>query len=74
MKKSKELAEEYYDLMDNNYGSIQDLAKLLRDFAAHHVKKALQEALEEVPYGGSDAIYYDDVKGILTCYPKTNIE
>jgi len=30
--------------------------------------------LDEVPYGGSDEVRYEDVKDILTCYPPTNIK
>jgi len=44
------------------------------EFAAMHVKLALQYALEEVPYGGSDEVTYEDVEGILTCYPIENIK
>ena len=38
------------------------------DFAKYHVKKALEEALDNIPYGGSDEVRYEDVVGILTCY------
>lgn len=51
-----------------------DLEFLMIEFAKYHVQKALEYALEEVPYGGSDSISYKDVKGILTCYPLTNIK
>ena len=44
------------------------------EFAKYHVRKALEYALEEVPYGGSDEIHYKDVEGILTCYPLENIK
>ena len=50
------------------------LIKALQEFAKIHVTKALKYALEEVPYGGSDAIHYEDVVGILTCYPIENIK
>jgi len=42
--------------------------KAMIEFAKLHVTAALKEALEEVPYGGSDSISYEDVEGILTCY------
>lgn len=54
-----------------------DLAECERcmiEFAKMHVKLALKEALEEVPYGGSDEIHYEDVVGILTCYNLDNIK
>lgn len=44
------------------------------EFAQYHVKKALEKALDEVPYGGSDEVRYEDVVGILKCYPKENIK
>lgn len=50
------------------------VVKQMIEFAKLHVKKALETALEEVPYGGSDEVRYEDVKGILTCYPLTNIK
>jgi hypothetical protein len=47
----------------------------MKEFAAMHVKAALQEALDNVPYGSStDTVSYEDVVGILTCYPLTNIK
>lgn len=50
------------------------LNELLIRFAQGHVREALKSALEEVPYGGSDLITYEDVKGILTCYPPENVK
>ena len=44
------------------------------EFAKLHVEAALKAALEEVPYGGSDPVHYEDVVGILDCYPLTNIK
>ena len=48
--------------------------KAMIEFAKMHVKAALEAALEEVPYGGSDEVRYEDVKGILTCYPEDLIK
>lgn len=48
--------------------------QLAIDYARYHVKKALHEAIDEVPYGGSDEVRYEDVVGILTCYPPTKIK
>jgi hypothetical protein len=47
---------------------------MMQEFAKLHVQEALKYALEEVPYGGSDEIHYEHVKGILTCYPLENIK
>lgn len=45
------------------------------EFAKLHVQAALEAALEEVPYGSStDTVSYEDVSGILTCYPLENIK
>lgn len=47
----------------------------LIEFARLHVKAALKAALEEVPYGSStDTVSYEDVVGILTCYPESLIQ
>lgn len=47
----------------------------LIEFAKLHVQAALHAALEEVPYGSStDTVSYEDVSGILTCYPLENIK
>ena len=51
-----------------------DINYAMVEFAKLHVQAALKEALEEVPYGGSDEVRYEDVVGILTCYPLTNIK
>ena len=58
-------------LHDRTKGEILYVA---REFAKMHVKAALEAALEEVPYGGSDEVRYEDVKGILTCYPEDLIK
>ena len=50
------------------------IPKIMVEFAKMHVEAALKEALKEVPYGGSDPVYYEDVEGILTCYPLENIK
>lgn len=50
------------------------ITDIMIEFAKIHVKKALEHALEEVPYGGSDEVMYEDVVGILTCYPESNIK
>lgn len=82
MKNSEELAEEYYDQMANHYGSVKDLAKLLRDFATYHVTEALKAA------GKTEAILIDDSRysqgfpysaqvdqnAITNAYPLTNIK
>ena len=54
-----------------NLGTITDT---MIEFAKLHVQAALEAALEEVPYGGSDEVRYEDVVGILTCYPLENIK
>ena len=48
--------------------------KMMIEFAKMHVQAALKAALEEVPYGGSDEVRYEDVVSILTCYPLDNIK
>lgn len=51
------------------------IKELLCEFAKLHVQAALEAALEEVPYGSStDTVSYEDVSGILTCYPLENIK
>ena len=53
---------------------LEDVPNLMITFAKHHVREALKAALEDIPYGGSDDIHYDDVKHILTeSYPLKNI-
>lgn len=52
----------------------EDIVDAMIKFARHHVKKALETALDEIPYGGTDEVSYDDVEGILTCYPLDNIK
>ena len=52
----------------------EDCKQAMIEFAKLHVKEALKTALEEVPYGGTDEVRYEDVVGILTCYPETNIK
>lgn len=54
--------------------SIDDAIEAMIEFANYHIQEALKEALDEVPYGGSDSISYEDVRGILTCYPITEIK
>lgn len=55
-----------------DYDNVLDL---MIKFAKAHVKAALETALEEVPYGSStDTVSYEDVKGILDCYPEENIK
>ena len=58
----------------NQYWDEASAKQLAIDYAKYHVEKALQEALENVPYGGSDEVRYEDVVGILTCYPPSKIE
>ena len=53
----------------------EGIKELLCEFAKLHVQAALEAALEEVPYGSStDTVSYEDVSGILTCYPLENIK
>lgn len=47
---------------------------ILIEFAKIHVQEALKTALDEVPYGGSDEIRYEDVVHILDCYNLDNIK
>lgn len=56
------------------HDSVESVEKLMIEFARYHVREALEYALDEVPYGGSDEIRYEDVRGILTCYPEENIK
>lgn len=60
------------------YNSAQGVCVVMEvmiEFAKFHVQEALKEALENVPYGSStDTISYEDVAGILTCYPLENIK
>lgn len=78
--KAQEFAESnYYELEDYDEGGYLGIdtkffAEKLIEFAQYHVQEALKAALDEVPYGGSDEIRYDDVKGILTCYPLNQIK
>lgn len=51
-----------------------DVIELLVKFAKLHVQEALKTALEEIPYGGSDEIRYEDVVHILDCYNLDNIK
>lgn len=71
------LANDYYDIMLNNYGSVSDLADEFRKFAKYHVKLALQEALESIPCLGSstDIATYEEVKeAVLNSYNLDNIK
>lgn len=59
------------------YGSAQGamyITDVMVEFAQYHVKKALEAALEDIPYGGSDPISFEDVKDIGDSYPLTNIK
>ena len=76
-------AEEFYNTYSDKIDSTQKIyglldpyqvKELMIEFAKYHVHEALKEALDEVPFGGSDEVRYDDVKGILTCYPLENIK
>ena len=66
----------FQELPDSTGTAIElDTVKdMMIEFAKHHVKKALEAALEDVPYGGSDAIHYRDVVHILDSYPPENIK
>lgn len=66
-------AEEFVNQYDWENSSL-DIPSVLIEFAKLHVETALKAALEEVPYGGSDPVHYEDVVGILDCYPLTNIK
>ena len=66
-------AEEFVNQYDWENSTL-DIPSVLREFAKLHVAAALKAALEEVPYGGSDPIHYEDVVGILKCYPLDNIK
>ena len=74
MKNSEELAEEYYDQMANHYGSVKDLAKLLRDFATYHVTEALKEASEKAEKLMSHSWEKEYQQSIINAYPLTNIK
>ena len=88
MKNSEELAEEYYDQMANHYGSVKDLAKLLRDFATYHVTEALKIAIDRVEIDSDSGSYYSrelqeairnravwvPANSITNAYPLTNIK
>lgn len=39
-----QMADEYYNIMNDNYGSVEDLAKQFKRFAELHVEAALKEA------------------------------
>lgn len=59
----------------NSAQGAQTTIDIMVEFAKLHVQAALQAALEEVPYGSStDTVSYEDVSGILTCYPLENIK
>jgi len=62
-------AEEFLSKKSCGKYSRNEVITAMRDFARAHVSVALEEALEEVPYGGSDPVRYRDVVGILKCYP-----
>lgn len=51
-----------YNFDDVSIEEIRQIIKL-------HVQQALKTALDEIPYGGSDEIRYEDVSHILDCYP-----
>jgi hypothetical protein len=54
---------------------LRNIEEFMIEFAAMHVKAALEEAFDNVPYGYTvDSVSYEDVVGILTCYPLTNIK
>lgn len=57
-------AEELYNINFNglHYDDVtpEMIQKYAIEFAQYHVKKALENALEEVPYGGSDEVRYED--------------
>ena len=60
---------------DSGEEPTEGIKELLCEFAKLHVQAALEAALEEVPYGSStDTVSYEDVSGILTCYPLENIK
>jgi hypothetical protein len=73
---AEELLEKYKFEAGEHIGNrdYDKMCEFAKEFATMHVEAALMAALEEVPYGGSDAINYEDVVGILTCYPLTNIK
>jgi hypothetical protein len=66
-----------YEEYPDSYSSaieLEDVRDMLIEFAQFHVTEALKAALEDIPYGGSDSISYDDVEHILESYPLTNIK
>ena len=75
----KKVREHFLTFHNGNYGTYEEykksnplktLQECMIEFAKLHVQAALQAALEEVPYGSStDTVSYEDVSGILTCYP-----
>ena len=75
MKTAEDIFLEILDVPKDRYGIPSSVKRAMIEFAKMHVKAALKTALEEVPYGSStDTVSYEDVKGILTCYPLTNIK
>jgi hypothetical protein len=71
---AEETLKKFYFNLDETF-NIPDIHNAMIEFAKLHVEAALKVALDEVPYGSStDTTSYDDVKGILTCYPLENIK
>lgn len=67
----------FFDELPQSTGTaieIDDVRELMIEFAKYHVELALKAALEDIPYGGSDPISFEDVKHILDSYPLTNIK